>query len=330
MGNISLVGATSGATTLQPQSTGTYTVTLPAGTGTLSLTANPTFTGVTTESTITSPAATNLTLQSAGTTAMTIDTSQNVGIGTTAPLAKLNVKAGNGGQLTLDNDGSQFTTAIWANNGTGKYYQYWDQTNTLFVNNMTPAGAFTWVSNSTERMRIDSSGNLLVGQTSDSLSAKISATSGVNTSHFITTGSANSGVCASLERNSTGLLMNFRYSGADISGASISTTGGTSVAYNTGSDYRLKNNIQTMTSGIATINALHPVTYKWNLDGSDGAGFIAHELAEHIPLAVTGEKDAINEDGSIRPQGVDYSKIVVHLVAAVQELTARIAALEAK
>jgi hypothetical protein len=92
----------------------------------------------------------------------------------------------------------------------------------------------------------------------------------------------------------------------------------------------LKNNIQTMTSGIATINALHPVTYKWNLDGSDGAGFIAHELAEYIPLAVTGEKDAVNEDGSIRPQGVDYSKIVVHLVAAVQELTARIAALEAK
>jgi hypothetical protein len=66
------------------------------------------------------------------------------------------------------------------------------------------------------------------------------------------------------------------------------------------------------------------------LDGSDGAGFIAHELAEYIPLAVTGEKDAVNEDGSIRPQGVDYSKIVVHLVAAVQELTARIAALEAK
>jgi hypothetical protein len=58
-------------------------------------------------------------------------------------------------------------------------------------------------------------------------------------------------------------------------------------------------------------------------------GFIAHELQSIIPRAVDGEKDAVNEDGSIKPQGVDYSKIVVHLVAALQELSAKNDALEA-
>jgi hypothetical protein len=92
-----------------------------------------------------------------------------------------------------------------------------------------------------------------------------------------------------------------------------------------------------MVSGLSTIAALKPSTYKWNADNSYGEGFIAHELQAVIPLAVSGEKDAINEDGSIKPQGVDYSKVVVHLVAAIQELKAdndamkeRIATLEAK
>jgi hypothetical protein len=107
-------------------------------------------------------------------------------------------------------------------------------------------------------------------------------------------------------------------------------TDGFTTGYNTSSDYRLKHDVQSLTGALATIAALKPSTYKWNADDSHGEGFIAHELAEHIPLAVTGEKDAVNEDGSIKPQGVDYSKVVVHLVAAVQELTAKLEAAEAR
>ena len=82
-----------------------------------------------------------------------------------------------------------------------------------------------------------------------------------------------------------------------------------------------------------------PVTYKWKEEfgGEDGQGFIAHELQEVCPLAVTGEKDAVNEDGSIKPQGIDTSFLVATLTAAIQELkaindslVARIEALEAK
>ena len=96
------------------------------------------------------------------------------------------------------------------------------------------------------------------------------------------------------------------------------------------SDYRLKRNVTPLSGGLANINALTPVTYDWTNSDEGGEGFLAHELQEIIPFAVTGEKNAVNEDGSIKPQGVDYSKIVVHLVAAIQELSAKNDALEAR
>jgi hypothetical protein len=113
-----------------------------------------------------------------------------------------------------------------------------------------------------------------------------------------------------------------------VVGTITSTDSGT--AFNTSSDYRLKENVTPLTTGLATINALKPVNYVWKIDAFAGEGFIAHELAEVVPLAVTGVKDALNNDGSIRPQSVDYSKLVVHLVAAVQELSAKNDALEAR
>ena len=82
---------------------------------------------------------------------------------------------------------------------------------------------------------------------------------------------------------------------------------------------------------------LKPVTYKWNIDGSSSQGFIAHELAEVVPDCVSGEKDAVDADGNIKPQGIDTSFLVATLTAAIQEqqalitsLTDRIAALEAR
>ena len=98
------------------------------------------------------------------------------------------------------------------------------------------------------------------------------------------------------------------------------TTTNSSTAYNTSSDYRLKQNVVSMTNGLSTINALNPVAYKWISTQETGQGFIAHELAQVIPSAVTGTKDAVDDSGNPVYQGVDYSKIVVHLVAALREL----------
>jgi hypothetical protein len=123
---------------------------------------------------------------------------------------------------------------------------------------------------------------------------------------------------------------------------SITQNGTTGVSYNTTSDYRLKEDVDfdfAKHSQIDGIRALKVHFYTWKAAPEEGIqiGFFAHELQEYAPEAVTGEKDAVNEDGSIKPQTVDHSRLVPRLVLALQgaldqidALTARIAALEAK
>jgi len=126
----------------------------------------------------------------------------------------------------------------------------------------------------------------------------------------------------------------YYYSGVEKGSISISST---ATAFNTSSDYRLKNSIAPMTGALAKVAQLKPVTYKWNADGSDGQGFIAHELAEVVPECVTGEKDAVDENGNPKYQGIDVSFLVATLTAAIQEqqaiineLKSRIETLESK
>lgn len=112
---------------------------------------------------------------------------------------------------------------------------------------------------------------------------------------------------------------------------------GSSTTYATSSDYRLKEDVKPMVGALEKVALLKPVTYKWKCDGTNGQGFIAHELQEVVPECVGGEKDAVNEDGSIKPQGIDTSFLVATLTAAIQEqqalienLTTRLTALENK
>ena len=79
-----------------------------------------------------------------------------------------------------------------------------------------------------------------------------------------------------------------------------------------------------MQNALAKVAQLKPVTYNWKADGSDGQGFIAHELQAVIPEAVTGEKDAVDDEGNLVYQGIDPSKIVATLTAAIQELKAEL------
>jgi hypothetical protein len=172
----------------------------------------------------------------------------------------------------------------------------------------------------TERMRIDSSGSLRLGTTSDfGITNKLTISyTGGGTQFGIVMRPGTDNTTPIYFQNSSGALV-----------GSIGTDA-SNTFFNTSSDYRLKHDVQPLTGGLATIAALKPSIYKWIADESQGEGFIAHELAEHIPHAVTGEKDAVNADGSIKPQGVDYSRVVVHLVAAVQELKAENDALKAR
>jgi len=103
------------------------------------------------------------------------------------------------------------------------------------------------------------------------------------------------------------------------------------------SDYRIKKNVVTQTANAVTrINALRPVLYEiadiemFKGDGTVREGFIAHELAAVIPSAVDGVKDALTSDGKIQPQTLRLDPIIAVLTKAVQELSARVATLEAR
>jgi hypothetical protein len=113
-------------------------------------------------------------------------------------------------------------------------------------------------------------------------------------------------------------------SGAEV--GSISTTA-TATAYSTSSDIRLKTAITPITGALERITSLNPIRFLWKSTGEEGHGFAAHELQQVVPEAVTGEPNALNEDGSIKPQQVDFSKLVPWLVGALQELSAKYDAL---
>ena len=103
------------------------------------------------------------------------------------------------------------------------------------------------------------------------------------------------------------------------------------VAFNTSSDYRLKENDVSIIDGITRLKKLRPIKFNWKTDTEKTVdGFLAHEVSSSVPEAVMGEKDAVNEDGSIKPQQLDYSKLVPLLTAALQEEIAKRESLEAR
>lgn len=188
------------------------------------------------------------------------------------------------------------------------------------------ANSVGFATNSTEAIRIDSNQNLLINTTAAFTFGKqcVSFDSASNVGISLRQDNA----------NNSGTFINFQQSATSI--GSI-TGNATNAAYNTSSDYRLKEDIAPMTGALAKVALLKPVTYKWKINNSDGEGFIAHELAEVCPHAVTGAKDAVDADGSPVYQGIDVSFLVATLTAAIQEqqtlitdLTARIAVLESK
>jgi hypothetical protein len=179
-----------------------------------------------------------------------------------------------------------------------------------------------------ERMRIDSSGNLLVNRTSSSIAG--------SSARFAIDGNSETEWIAGFNntRSGTGNTNFIVFTRQGTQTGSIANTG-TTTSYNTSSDYRLKHDIQPMTGALAKVAQLKPVTYKWNADDSQSQGFIAHELQEVVPECVTGEKDAVDAEGKPVYQGIDTSFLVATLTAAIKEqqaiitaLTARVEALE--
>jgi hypothetical protein len=273
------------------------------------------------------PAADTIAFAEGGAEAMRINSSGNVGIGTSSPADTLDVKG------TGNFNNTTGTYVGFAYNGTNRGYigtanaiisgGAITDLGLLSVANMT----FGTGASSLERMRIDSSGNLLVGVTS-----VVSGGSG-GSCFFADSNSRRILRLSTTATAENALIQFFNPNGA----VGYIAANGSSTSYVTSSDYRLKNTIAPMTGALDKVALLKPVTYKWNVDGSDGQGFIAHELAEVVPGCVAGEKDAVDADGNPIHQGIDTSFLVATLTAAIQEqqalitsLTTRLTALEAK
>jgi hypothetical protein len=193
-----------------------------------------------------------------------------------------------------------------------------------------------------ERMRITSAGALCVGKTSASGTAAGVFLQPDGIYGFTTTTNASDPLGYFVNSNASPTdgfrFASFRVGTGFAQVGTITTNGSSSTAYNTSSDYRLKENILPMQNALSVVAQLKPVTYTWKSDNSTGQGFIAHELQEVVPDCVSGEKDAVetytDEDGNeqtrIKPQGVDTSFLVATLTAAIQEQQAIIADLKAR
>jgi cytoskeletal protein CcmA (bactofilin family) len=144
-------------------------------------------------------------------------------------------------------------------------------------------------------------------------------------------GTTNNGIVCETTRDATGsTFVRFNDSDSNAIG-SISQDGASSTAFSTSSDYRLKENVNYDFDATTRLNQLKPCRFNFIADGPSRVvdGFLAHEVSSIVPEAIVGDKDAVNDDGSIKPQGIDQSKLVPLLVKAVQELSARVNQLEA-
>jgi hypothetical protein len=265
------------------------------------------------------------------TQAMTLNAAGDLGVGETSPSTFGRIVS-RGGTLALVTDtAAQRRLSFWSTsngNSENAYIQVQNDggtTNTGEILFATKNSGGTLA----ERARITAGGDLLVGTTSVYSSAKMTVESTANIGIVSKQGTAG-GYCFlsnALTNGGTFYHASFQENGTQR--GSI-TSNGTSTSYVTSSDYRLKNTIAPMTGALAKVALLKPCTYKWNADGSDGEGFIAHELQAVVPQCVTGEKDAVDAEGKPQYQGIDTSFLVATLTAAIQEQQAIINSLKAR
>ena len=174
-------------------------------------------------------------------------------------------------------------------------------------------------SNYDERMRLSEEGLLSIKYGIDSYGLYINGLPSSSTKGILL-------ACGSSSATVDAIL--FRDGSNDNCGNITLNSQANTTNYGASSDYRLKENEEIISDGIERIKKLKP--YRFNfITAPDQTmdGFFAHELAEHIPEAVSGEKDAMDGD-EIKPQNVDYGKVTPLLVKAVQELIAKVEALE--
>ena len=274
---------------------------------------------------------------------LVIDGSGNVGIGATTGMAhRLNIRGFGSSFIHLGHTGTAANTEV------GRI-----SSNTFDVNNASyslaeinfvtgstngSTGGISFRTNSVnstntraqERMSIDSAGNVgigIVGQAGVKL--YVDAPSSFHAAVFRNVSGGYAPIIAdNIASSGTRYLVSLRVN--NVEKGKI-TSDGSTVTYATSSDYRLKENVSDMTGATARLKQLKPKRFDWigNSEAGTQDGFLAHEVSSVVPEAITGTKDAVDGDGNPDYQGIDQSKLVPLLVKTIQELEARITALEA-
>jgi hypothetical protein len=251
----------------------------------------------------------------------------SVGIGTTGPTKTLEVYTNN--SSTTTSSGLKITNFnTTTDSRAGIVFQNYDNNGAAIWSNRTGSTAGELVfginpangiaeTNIVEKVRISRYGELLVNTTVATSSDPVHRI-GLN---------GGSTLARLMIQERTGVWISWNTGSTNYGTVYLN---GSVVVYGGQSDYRLKENIVEMESGLDKVMRLRPVTFNWKRDGSYGEGFIAHELQEIVPLAVTGVKDGLNELGEPDWQNVDKSHIVPVLVKAIQELKAEIDILKNK
>jgi hypothetical protein len=196
-------------------------------------------------------------------------------------------------------------------------------------------GVIAFSTAGSERMRIQSSGILTVGTTSTLPSNDSTGASSGLAFHGADSGrnglisaSRDKGVTSAFNRTGdNGDTTIFKRDGATVGSISVTTS---STSYNTSSDYRLKEDVIDIEGSLERLKALKPCNFRWISDGTRVDGFLAHEAQEVVPEAVTGTKDAVDEQGNPDYQGIDQAKLVPLLTKALQEAVAKIESLETR
>ena len=266
----------------------------------------------------------------------TVTASGNVGIGTGSPAVTSstykNLQLALGGIVSGRTDDTPLYLSSNVSYNSGWKYianttasQIALGTNIQFFN--APSGTAGAGATLTERLRIVGS-NVLVGTTNQSPAegTTVGVRIGGNGASQFSAGNQ----CLDLNRSANnGDVVVFRRSGT-VCGEIVVNGDSQTTAYQTSSDYRLKENVTYDFDATTRLKQLKPARFNFISDPNNTTvdGFLAHEVSSIVPEAIGGEKDAVNEDGSIKAQGIDQSKLVPLLVKTIQELEARITALE--
>ena len=260
-----------------------------------------------------------------GTERFRIDSSGNFGVGTATPSTLLHIAKSSAEALRLSaTGGNQNIRAVFVGGSPstaeltiGVYGAA--QGAGGFINQVNSA-SLEFSTNNTERMRITNGGNVCINSTgSDNSTGGPLCITGRSAQGMSTWNIGSNGYPALYFNNASGSKV------GDIIINSSSTD------YNTSSDYRLKENVVGITDGITRVKQLSPSRFNFIADADTTVdGFLAHEAQTVVPEAVSGTKDQIDDDGNAVMQGIDQSKLVPLLTAAIKELITEVETLKAK